>query len=250
MFKKFLPFIILIACVILIANTAAAQNTCLTPEMQQTLTIERDLGGIMLYAVPEVSEDHINHIRYILDRLLLRDDKNQAMVRRYLEDARVTFLVFEDGADLDEFEADIEGMVTGCALVGIIGEEVHYLGSLAEQHGMVDESFEDVAEVVYHYGIKKAYPTWVSRLSRAQRSAYADGRFTPENAIDPEPRGWWDVQYLIIGLEVYYNYWAEKEMVRNGEFSYRTKEEMQELDPALFALIEEIFPNKLYLQGP
>ncbi|MBZ0167579.1 MAG: hypothetical protein K8I00_12305 [Candidatus Omnitrophica bacterium] len=228
-------------------SAANAQSTCLTPDLEQALTVQRDVGGLLLYAVPEVSEDHINHVRYMLDRLLIRDDKKDGKIRQSLKDAKVVFLMFEDGEDSEEFEYQMENEMSGCMPIPIIGIEVHYLGSLAEQHGMVDESFADITETVYYYGIKKAYPGWVSRLERAQRSAYADGRFNPHVAIEPDPRNLWDIQYLVIGLEVYYGFWKDKEQVRNGEFNYKTREEMQELDPILFQLIEEIFPNTMYL---
>ena len=226
---------------------AAPSLTCLTPELEQALTVHRDLKGIPLYAVPEVSEDHINHISYLFNRMLVRDDQLDGKIRSAIKQAKIVFMIFEDGEDLEEFEYQIFNDVKGCQPVPIIAIEVHYLGSLAEQHGMVDESFADVAETIYYGGIRQAYPGWAQRLTRAQRSAYADGRFNPHNALDAEPRSEWTALYLTIGLEVYYGLWQGKEMVRIVEYLFKTREEMQGNDPALFELIEEVFPNILYL---
>ncbi len=247
MVKKFIPALLFLSSLWLPSLAGAQEATCLTPELEQALSVRRDAGGFPLYAVPEVTEDHLNHIGYLINRLLIRDDKNESLIRKAMQKRKITFMVFEDGEDFEEFEYQIFNDVRGCQPVPIIAIEVHYLGSLAEQHGMVDESFADVAETIFYGGIKTAYPGWAQRLSRAQRSAYADGRFNPHNARDAEPRGEWDALYLVIGLEVYYGLWADKEMVRNGEYSLKTRQELQEQDPALFQLIEEIFPNILYL---
>lgn len=245
--KKFFSFIILAAAVMTATPAGAQEDPCLTPELEQALSVRRESGGFPIYAVPEVSEDHINHIAYLINRLLIRDDKQDAKIRKAIQDRNVVFMIFEDGEDFEEFEYQIFNDVRGCQPIPIIAIEIHYLGSLAEQHGMVDESFADIVETIFYGGIKKVYPGWAQRLSRAQRSAYSDGRFNPHNARDAEPRSEWDSLYLTIGLEVYYGMWADKEMVRTGEYSIKTREEMQELDPALFELIEEIFPNILYL---
>ncbi|MBZ0167578.1 MAG: hypothetical protein K8I00_12300, partial [Candidatus Omnitrophica bacterium] len=133
-----------------------ANAQCLSPALTQRLTVQRDVGGIPLYAVPEADAQRIDHVEHMLTQLLSKNDRSGGQIRQNMVRANVVFLVFKDSPDYERFEDEVERQSRECMRVPILAVEVHYPGSQADRAGMVDESFNDVAEHVYYFGVKSA----------------------------------------------------------------------------------------------
>lgn len=113
---------------------------------------------------------------------------------------------------------------------------------------MVDEFFSDVSEHVHYYGVKTAYPDWDARWHLAQREAHINGKFFPMKAFEPDPERAWNAVYLVTGMEIYYGLWEDKAQALRGEIPFSTHAQLQENDPVLVDLIEELFPAEIMLK--
>ncbi|MGE0268707.1 MAG: hypothetical protein AB7S78_09680 [Candidatus Omnitrophota bacterium] len=236
-------------CFLFISFVFFARNLraeCPPPEINELFEKKESLGDIMLYAVPEAEQNFINHIKYIYNRLLVRDDKGGGKIRQEIVKANPTVILMEDGDDLDELYRDYGRILKNCPMQEFLIVEIIPLGTEAERLGVKDVTIEEMLNLVYQYGIYKAFPSWSSRLRKSMSRAITAGTFNPY-LVDPEqPRKYWEVSYLGIGLEVYYNMWDKQQTVKEGGFAFNSRETLKQGDPELFQLIEEIFPDKLY----
>lgn len=235
---------LLIGGIFFLAPPQAQGADCLSPELEQEFPFQRDMGGIPIYAADAVEVNRVDHIEHLLTGMLAKDDGMDGRIRQSLIDSRMAYFILwgeDDSEDIDQQMLKSGG----CLPVPILAIEVHFPGSAAADIGMVDESFADVAEHIYFYGIKPTHPDWDQRLNQARKDAVSNGRFVPEKAEDPEPEDMWDALYLTIGLEVYYGLWQSEEFAREGEVSTVTREQLRQNDPALVQLIEELFPPQL-----
>lgn len=219
---------------------------CPPPELEQLFEKKESLGEIMIYTIPEIEQTYLEHIRYLYNRFLYRDDKSGGKIRQAIADAKLAIILMEDGDDLEEFTKSYKSKLKECPVQEFLIEEIIPLGTEAEKLGVRDGTIEEILNMIYYWGIKEVYPSWTKKLKQAATRAVSAGTFNPY-ILDPgQPKQYWDVTYLAVGVEVYYNVWEKEVTVNEGGFAFTTRESLKAGDPELFQLIEEIFPENLY----
>lgn len=220
---------------------------CPPPELEQFFEKKESLGEIMIYTIPEIEQNYLEHIRYLYNRFLYRDDKSGGKIRQAIADAKLAVILMEDGDDLEEFTKSYRSVLKKCPIQEFLIEEIIPLGTEADKLGVRDATIEEMLNLIYYWGIKDAYPSWTKRLKKAMSRALSAGTFNPY-ILDPEEltKQDWEVSYLGVGVEVYYNIWEKEVTVKEGGFAFTTRESLKMGDPELFQLIEEIFPENLY----
>jgi len=220
---------------------------CPPPELEQLFEKKENLGEIMVYTIPEIDQKYLEHIRYLYNRFLYRDDKSGGKIRQVIADAKLAVILMEDGDDLEEFTKTYRSVLKKCPIQEFLIEEIVPLGTEEDKLGVRDATIEEILNLIYYWGIKDAYPSWTKRLKKAMSRALSAGTFNPY-ILDPEEltKQDWEVSYLGVGVEVYYNIWEKDATVKEGGFAFATRESLKTGDPELFQLIEEIFPQNLY----
>lgn len=219
---------------------------CPPPELEQFFERKESLGEFMVYTIPEVEQNYLEHIKYLYNRFLYRDDKSGGKIRQAIADAKLAAILMEDGDDLEEFTKTYKGLLKKCPVQEFLIEEIIPLGTEADKLGVRDATIEEIINLIYYWGIKEVYPSWTKKLKKAASRAVSAGTFNPY-IIDPgQPQQYWDVSYLAVGVEVYYNVWEKEATVKEGGFAFSSRESLKTGDPELFQLIEEIFPENLY----
>lgn len=240
------------------AFNAEVQAGCLPEETREIFETDDESSGIQILATGSVQATELEYVKSVYNQLLQRDDNSEGTIRAAIEAAGPTILIFEDGEDMDEFyEEHWENKnFKNCYVQELLQEEIIIQGSAASEYQFVDTTLNEIVYLIHLNGIQKAYPSWDKRLQMASREAirnmvYKPKLFDPEDP-DPEylPQDDQDIsyysQYLAVGLEVYYGFWKDKDSVMSGGYEFPTREAMKEGDPALYNLIEEIFPEALF----
>ncbi len=259
MMNKLFPVIFF--SLMLMVSAVGAEDVeirCLPEETTEIFETVDNSAGIQILATGSVQATEMAYVKDIYNQLLMRDDNSEGRIRAAIEREAPTILIFEDADDMDEFYEEHWDNKTfgGCYVQELLQEEIIIHGSPAAQYEFVDTTLNEIVYLIHLNGIKKAYPSWDQRLQRASKKAVKDMIYKPK-LFDPEepdpeylPQDDHDIstysQYLAVGLEVYYGYWKDKDSVMSGGYEFPTREAMQEGDPELFNLIEEIFPQSLF----
>lgn len=251
---RYIQFYIGILLLSFVCFPRLASANCLPAEIMEMFLVSDDTSGIKIAGVDTVTQPELDHIKSIYNRLLVRDDKSESVIRKAIERRKPVVLIFEDGDDYDEFYSDIDeaGAASDCYIQEVLQEEMILSGS----GRFIDVTLGEMVHLIHLNGIQKAYPTWDRRLKQAANMAIQKGIFDKDLVEPPDmddlefapqddPDLTYYALYLSLGVEVYYGLWDGKRTVANGGYAFSNRDEMKEGDPALFELIEEIFPSEL-----
>lgn len=238
--------IIIFALVATNAVVTPADAQCLSGEITGLFSIQEEAGGILIYAVAETLPEQIDHVKLMYNTLLKKDDAAGGVLRQAIGQSKPSVLIVTNGAEFDEDGGKYAKALASCPVQVFQMAEIVPFGSPGEtQYGVKDATVEEMINLVYQYGIMKANPNWIKRLKKAMNQAISGRIFSPQISDPDQLKEYWPVTYLVLGLEVYYNFWADKDSVRGGGYAFKSRATLEQGDPELFKLIEEIFPDSI-----
>ncbi|MGE0269482.1 MAG: hypothetical protein AB7S78_13615 [Candidatus Omnitrophota bacterium] len=229
-----------------ISVNQSARAECLPEEITGQFTIREEAGGISILAVSETLPEQVDHVKLIYNALLKKDDDTGGILRKAISQRQPSVLIVNSGRDFDEDGGKYARAVSACPVQVFQLAEIVPYGSPGEtQYGVRDATVEEMINLVYQYGIMKANSGWIKRLKKAMDQAVSGHIFSPQISDPDQLKDYWPATYLVLGLEVYYNFWADKDSVRGGGYAFKSRATLEQGDPELFKLIEEIFPDSI-----
>jgi hypothetical protein len=195
-------------------------------------------GGLPVLSSAKVSNEGLVEAAYLINQMLnCRDDLRQTMVKQ-----KVRFVVMapdEMTTDVPE-QRDMQpkdywdrrarglgGHVCSC------GEE-NLLNLPGDRYAVENILIHEFSHTIHNYGLNSVDPTFDDRLKKAFELAIEEGSWKNTYAATNREEYWAE------GVQDYFdcNATSPQEGVHND---VNTRDELQRYDPALYALIDEVF---------
>lgn len=225
-----------------------AHAECLPAEITDMFPLKEDAGDLTIMAMEGTDPAQVDHVKNIYNKILEKDDAADGKLRDAINAQKPAVLIVDAGVDFDDSDAKYSQAISHCPVQVFQKSEIIAPGSIAAEHNVKDSTVEETINLVYQFGIIKGNPGWVKRLKKASSQAIDKGSFNPQIADPEQPKEYWPLTYLVLGLEVYYGFWADQDSVKDGGYAYKSRETLEQGDPELFKLIEELFPADIRLE--
>ncbi len=109
------------------------------------------------------------------------------------------------------------------------------------EHFTRDASYEEIMHLVHDKGLEDVLPKYHQEIIDAEKTATEAGIYRYGR---PAPH-----EYIITGFDVYFGLWAHDPQGDGksfgDEYDFHTKEELRTGDPALYNLVEKLWPKNL-----
>jgi len=197
-----------------------------------------EAGGLPVLSSSKVSDAGLLEAVYLIDQMLAkRDDIRQAMIKR-----KVRFVVMAP----DEMTTDVpeqrdmkpkdywDGRARGLGgRVCSCGEE-NLLNLPGDRYPVENILIHEFSHTIHNFGLRSVDPKFDERLKSIYEHAVADGIWKDTYAATNREEYWAE------GVQDYFdcNASSPRAGVHND---VNTREELQQYDPRLFALIDEVF---------
>jgi hypothetical protein len=213
-----------------------------SPELRTSLRLDPfyekhlDAGGLPVLSSGKVSDAALLEAGFLIDQMLSkRDDLRAAMRKR---NVRVVVMAptemttdVPEQRDMkpkeywDQRARGLGGRITSC------GEE-NLLNLRGDRYRNENILIHEFAHAIHNFGLREVDRKFDERLRETYRRAMAEGRWKDTYAATNHGEYWAE------GVQSYFDCNAPPGGVHND---VRTREKLLEHDPALFALIDEVF---------
>lgn len=213
------------------------------PKLENALDIftqRREGGGLMFYATEAVDKEKIDYAANVANALLLKDRKGSGKITEYVKkskSAMVLFKTFEERNTAIGFYMYRREL--GFRAQDLQDEEIipDYLRLGGPKNLRRDASVEEITHKIHRGGIMQAYPEIQKRIEAATKVAVERGFYRPQDGL---PLDSYADEYLAFGLDVYYGVHSR----RSFKGKALTPENLPELDPELYDILQFLFPNR------
>ena len=213
------------------------------PKLENALDIftqRMEGGGLMFYATGRVDKEKIEYAANVASALLLKDRKGSGKITEHVKKSKSAMFLFKTYEERNTaisffmFWRDLKLRGQDLEDEEIIPD---YLRLGGPRNLRRDASVEEITHMIHRGGIMAAYPEIQKRIEAATKIAVKRGFYRPQDGLPLED---YPDEYLAFGIDLYYGVLSH----RSFQGKALTPENLPELDPQLYDILQFLFPSK------
>jgi len=193
----------------------------------------------------------IDYVKKIINKLLEKDRKNGGKIIKTLINNKPHLVNFNNLDEMESEEAELffeRFPMSQDLQADEVFPNANKNNGVDIKSGERDASIEEIVHLIHNYGISETYPKWQKKLDKLTIGALNNNRLN-WNRWHELPRPDLDDEYFAASVEAFYNLKTEGGYLKDkgAKDKILNNKGLKKIDPEMFNLIAEIFPDNLDL---